>query len=126
MKKSELKQIIREEIQNILKESVKSFYYSKKEDEFSDDTKEIKKEAKEFLQQLKDKKYTWSDTAFMYFPNFVWAGGKQVFGPSIGIHVGSDTIMIRPIGTDKPLKVSDGLLQRLIQRGDIESYSMKF
>jgi len=142
MKKSELKQIIREEIskvldeskskkhkhtfENFLSEGVKSFFYSKKESEFSGATAAIKKEAKKFLQQLKDEKYTWSDTAFLYFPNFVWAGGRQVFGPSIGILVGSDTIMVRPIGTNKPLKIGDGVLQRLIQRGDLESYSMEF
>ena len=109
-----------------INEMVKSFVFSKKETEFSEEAKEIKKAAADFLDYLKKEKYTWSDTSFMYFPNFVWAGGKQVFGPSIGILVGSDTIMIRPIGAEKAFKVGDGLLQRLIQDGRIESYSMKF
>jgi hypothetical protein len=109
-----------------INEMVKSFVFSKKETEFSEDAKEIKKAAADFLDYLKKEKYTWSDTSFMYFPNFVWAGGKQVFGPSIGILVGSDTIMVRPIGAEKAFKVSDGLLHRLIQDGRIESYSMKF
>ena len=109
-----------------LNEMVKSFIFSKKEAEFSEDAKEIKKAAADFLDYLKKEKYTWSDMSFMYFPNFVWAGGKQVFGPSIGILVGSDTIMVRPIGAEKAFKVGDGLLQRLIQVGRIKSYSMKF
>jgi hypothetical protein len=112
--------------ESAINEMVKSFIYSKKEVEFPGDVKEIKKEAGEFLAYLQKERYTASQTNFMYYPNFVWAGGKQVFGPSIGILVGSDTIMIRPIGRDKPLKVSDGLLYRLIHDGRIESYTMNF
>jgi hypothetical protein len=109
-----------------INEMVRSFSLSKDEKEFKGDFKNIKNSASDFLDFLKKERYTWSDTSFMYFPNFVWAGGKQVFGPSIGILIGSDTIAIRPIGTDKVIKVGDGILQRLIQNGQIESYAMKF
>jgi len=105
---------------------IKSFVFSKDEKEFGGDAKEIKRSAADFLEFLKKERYVWSDASFMYFPDFVWAGGKQVFGPSIGILVGSDTIAIRPIGTDKVIKVSDGLLQRLVKDGRIESYNMQF
>jgi hypothetical protein len=109
-----------------INEMVKSFIYAKPETEFSENDKDIKKAASDFLQYLKDQKYTWNDMSFLYFPDFVWAGGKQKFGPSIGILIGSDTIAIRPIGTDKMLKVNDGLMYRLIQNGKLESYAFKF
>ena len=105
---------------------VRSFALSKGENEFDGDSESIKSSASEFLDFLKKERYTWSDSSFMYFPDFVWAGGKQTFGPSVGILIGSDTIAIRPIGTDKVIKVADGLLQRLIKDGQIESYNFKF
>jgi len=106
--------------------AVKSFAFSKDEKEFEGDSKEIKQTAVDFLEFLKKERYSWNDASFMYFPDFAWAGGKQVFGPSIGILVGSDTIAIRPIGTEKVIKVSDGLLQRLVKDGRLESYNMQF
>jgi hypothetical protein len=109
-----------------INEMVKSFMNSKQEKEFKGDTKNLKSEAEKFLEHLQDERYNTSNMSYMYFPNFVWAGGKQVFGPSIGILIGSDTIAVRPIGNPKVYKVGDSILHRLIKDGQIESYVMKF
>jgi hypothetical protein len=109
-----------------LNEMVKSFALSKKENDFSDDNTEIKKAAEKFLDHLQNERYNTSTMSFMYFPNFIWAGGKQVFGPSIGILIGSDTVAVRPIGNPKFYQVGDSILHRLIKDGQIESYAMKF
>jgi hypothetical protein len=114
-------------VKKILNEVVRSFAVSTPENKFTGDTKSIKKQADEFLTFLKNEKYTWSSqNYFLYFPDFKWNGGKQSYGPSIGILIGSDTIIIRFLQSGKTFKVGDGLLQKLISGGAIESYSMKY
>lgn len=109
-----------------LNEMVRSFSSAEPADKFVGDIAAIQKSANDFLEFLKRERYTWSDAAFLYFPDFVWAGGKQQFGPSVGILVGSDTIVVRPIGTDKAMKIGDGLIANLIKSKKLEAYSLNF
>lgn len=141
MKKSELRQLIKEAIKeksiakinlNKLKENfeedeniVRSFYFSKSNASL-DNKEKIKNEANHILQNLKKDNFIISTSGFLYFPNFTWAGGKQIFGRSIGFLVGSDTWVIRFMETNKSMKVNDSLLSRLIKSNILEAYKFKF
>jgi hypothetical protein len=126
MKITEFKKLIREEIRKVIKEgTVMIFYYSKKSSEIDGDVKELQKKAQEYIKAMRDKDYIISSNdSVLYFPNFTWAGGKQVFGPSFGILAGSETMLVNPIGSDRILKINEGLLVRLVKDGRIESYNL--
>jgi hypothetical protein len=126
MKKSELKTLIYEEIRNIIKEgTIMIFHYSKKPSEIDGNVKELQNKAQVFIKMARDKNYNISSSdSVLYFPNFKWAGGKQVFGPSLGILAGSETMLINPIGSDKIFKIGESLLVRFVKDGRIESYNL--
>ena len=101
------------------------FHYSKKSSEIDGDVKDLQNKAQAFIKMARDKNYNISSNdSVLYFPNFTWAGGKQVFGPSLGIKAGSDTMLINPIGSDKILKINEGLLVRFVKDGRIDSYNL--
>ena len=105
--------------------TVMIFHYSKKSSEIDGDVKELQNKAQAFIKMARDKNYNISSNdSVLYFPNFKWAGGKQVFGPSLGIKAGSDTMLINPIGSDKILKINEGLLVRFVKDGRIDSYNL--
>jgi len=126
MKASEFRKLIREEIRKVIKEgTVMIFYYSKKSSEIDGNVKELQNKAQAFIKMARDKDYIISSNdSVLYFPNFTWAGGKQVFGPSFGILAGSDTMLVSPIGSDKIMKIGESLLVRFIKDGRIESYNL--
>jgi hypothetical protein len=77
------------------------------------------------MKDARDKNYVLSSTkSVIYFPNFVWAGGKQQFGPSLGLMAGSDIMLVRPIGTDKMFKIGESLLANLVKSGKLEAYNL--
>ena len=111
--------------ENLNEGTIMSFYYSKKSSEIDGDVEELKKQSQEFIKMARDKDYNVSSSdSVLYFPNFTWAGGKQVFGPSLGILAGSETMLINPIGSDKIIKIGESLLVRFIKDGRIESYNL--
>ena len=126
MKISEFRKLIREEIRKVIKEgTIMSFYYSKKSSEIDGNVKELQNKAQAFIKMARDKNYNISSNdSVLYFPNFKWAGGKQIFGPSFGILAGSDTMLVSPIGSDKIMKIGESLLVRFIKDGRIESYNL--
>ena len=126
MKKSEFRKLIREEIRKVIKEgTIMIFHYSKKSSEIDGNVKELQNKAQAFIKMARDKDYIISSNdSVLYFPNFTWAGGKQVFGPSFGILAGSDTMLVSPIGSDKIMKIGESLLVRLVKDGRIESYNL--
>ena len=126
MNPAELRNLIREEVKKALKEgTTMSFHYSKKSSEINGNVKELQNKAQAFIKMARDKDYNISSNdSVLYFPNFKWAGGKQVFGPSLGIKAGSDTMLINPIGSDKILKINEGLLVRFVKDGRIDSYNL--
>jgi hypothetical protein len=104
---------------------IMSFHYSKKSSEIDGDVKELQSKAQEFIKMARDKDYNISSNdSVLYFPNFTWAGGKQILGPSFGILAGSDTMLVSPIGSDKIMKIGESLLVRFIKDGRIESYNL--
>ena len=122
----ELRKLIQEEVRKALKEgTTMSFHYSKKSSEINGNVKELQNKAQAFIKMARDKDYNISSNdSVLYFPNFKWAGGKQEFGPSLGIKAGSETMLINPIGSDKILKINEGLLVRFVKDGRIESYNL--
>jgi hypothetical protein len=111
--------------ENLNEGTIMSFYYSKKSSEIDGDVEELKKKAQEFIKLARDKDYNISSNdSVLYFPNFTWAGGKQVYGPSFGILAGSGTMLVSPIGSDKIGKIGENLLVRFIKDGRIESYNL--
>jgi len=126
MKISEFRKLIREEIRKVIKEgTIMSFYYSKKSSEIDGNVKELQNKAQAFIKMARDKNYNISSNdSVLYFPNFKWAGGKQILGPSFGILAGSDTMLVSPIGSDKIMKIGESLLVRFIKDGRIESYNL--
>jgi hypothetical protein len=111
--------------ENLDEGTIMSYYYSKKSSEIDGDVEELKKKAQEFIKLARDKNYNISSNdSVLYFPNFTWAGGKQVFGPSLCILAGSETMLVNPIGSDKILKINEKLLVRFIKDGRIESYNL--
>jgi len=111
--------------ENLNEGTIMSFYYSKKSSEIDGDVEELKKQAQEFIKFARDKDYNISSNdSVLYFPNFTWAGGKQVFGPSLGILAGSETMLVSPIDSDKIYKFGESLLVRFIKDGRIESYNL--
>ena len=126
MKITEFRKLIREEIRKVIAEgTIMIFHYSKKSSEIDGDVKDLQNKAQAFIKMARDKNYNISSNdSVLYFPNFKWAGGKQVFGPSLGIKAGSDTMLINPIGSDKILKINEGLLVRFVKDGRIESYNL--
>jgi len=126
MKISEFRKLIREEIRKVIKEgTIMSFYYSKKSSEIDGNVKELQNKAQAFIKMARDKNYNISSNdSVLYFPNFKWAGGKQIFGPSFGILAGSETMLVSPIGSDKIMKIGESLLVRFIKDGRIESYNL--
>jgi len=126
MKASEFKKLIREEIRKVIKEeTIMIFHYSKKSSEIDGNVKELRNKAQAFIKMARNKDYNISSNdSVLYFPNFKWAGGKQVFGPSLGILAGSETMLINPIGSDKIFKIGESLLVRFVKDGRIESYNL--
>ena len=126
MKVSEFRKLIREEVRKVIKEgTIMSFYYSKKSSEIDGNVKELQNKAQAFIKMARDKNYNISSNdSVLYFPNFKWAGGKQIFGPSLGILAGSETMLVSPIGSDKIMKIGESLLVRFIKDGRIESYNL--
>ena len=126
MKISEFKKLIREEIRKVIKEgTIMIFHYSKKSSEIDGNVKELQNKAQAFIKMARDKDYNISSNdSVLYFPNFKWAGGKQVFGPSFGILAGSETMLVNPIGSDKIMKIGESLLVRFVKDGRIESYNL--
>ena len=118
--------IIKEEVRKVIAEgTVMIFYYSKKSSEIDGNVKELQKKAQEYIKAIRDKDYIISSNdSVLYFPNFTWAGGKQVFGPSFGILAGSTTMLVSPIGTSKIMKIAESLLVRFVKDGRIESYNL--
>jgi len=110
---------------NLDEGTIMSYYYSKKSSEIDGDVEELKKKAQEFIKFARDKDYNISSNdSVLYFPNFIWAGGKQVFGPSFAILAGSGTMLVSPIGSGKIMKIGESLLVRFIKDGRIESYNL--
>jgi len=126
MKTTELRKLIREEIRKVIKEgTIMIFHYSKKSSEIDGNVKELQNKAQAFIKMARDKNYNISSNdSVLYFPNFKWAGGKQILGPSFGILAGSETMLINPIGSDKIMKIGESLLVRFIKDGRIESYNL--
>jgi hypothetical protein len=126
MKLNELRSLIQEEVRRIIKEgTIMIFHYSKKPTEIDGNVKELQNKAQEFIKTARDKNYNISSNdSVLYFPNFTWAGGKQVFGPSLGVMAGSDTVLVNPIGTTKMFKINEKLLVRFVKDGRIESYNL--
>ncbi len=89
------------------------------------DAIKLRTEADNYIKFLQSKNYTtYTGADALYFPNFVWAGGKQKLGKCIGVLVGSGTIVLSPIGENKEFKVSESLLSKLVG-GDIEAHLLK-
>jgi len=111
--------------ENLNEGTIMSFYYSKKSSEIDGNVKELQNKAQAFIKMARDKNYNISSNdSVLYFPNFKWAGGKQIFGPSFGILAGSETMLVSPIGSDKIMKIGESLLVRFIKDGRIESYNL--
>jgi hypothetical protein len=123
MKKSELRSLIREEITNILKEDSgpRAFNWAKPQSELKGNTSAIKKAGQELYQNLKSEKLNAYADAYLYFPNFTWADGKEKFGPSVAVKV-SDIFYVQSLKGGKRMKVSDGLLGHMLWRGKKEAY----
>ncbi len=120
-----------EDVENYIKEEVINegvimvYHYSKKSKEITDDVKDLKKKAQEYIKTMRDKDYNISSNdSVLYFPNFTWAGGRQEFGPSLAILAGSETMLVNPIGTDRIIKINEKMLARLIKDGRLESYNL--
>ena len=122
IKKSELNQLIREEVRKVLNEEMIKIFSLAKPYKGSDAIK-LQTEAANYIKFLQSKRYTVSTGAgALYFPDFVWAGGKQQLGKCIGVLVGSNTIVVSPIGKNKEFKVGETLLSRLMSNGTIDAY----
>ena len=67
--------------------------------------------------------HTGSDA--LYFPNFVWAGGKQQLGECIGVLAGSETIVVSPIGENKTYRFGESLLARFVKDDRIPAFLIK-
>jgi len=126
MNSQEFRKLIREEVRKVVREgTIMIFHYSKKSSEIDGNVKELQNKAQAFIKMARDKNYNISSNdSVLYFPNFKWAGGKQIFGPSFGILAGSETMLVSPIGSDKIMKIGESLLVRFIKDGRIESYNL--
>ena len=90
------------------------------------DATKLRSAADKYIKFLQSKNYnvhTGSDA--LYFPNFTWANGKQKFGNCIGVMVGSDSIMLSPIGENKKYKFSEKLLSRFVKDGRKPAFLIK-
>ena len=130
MKKSELQRIIREETRKVLKEAelhedvIRVFSYAKPYTK--PDAAQLRAKADKFITKLQDKNYnTHTGSGVIYFPDFVWAGGKQKFGECFGAMAGSETMVIQPIDSDKTFKIGESLLARLMSDGRLVGYLLK-
>ena len=104
---------------------IMSYHYSKKSKEIPGNVRDLKKKAQEYIKMARDKNYNISSNdSVLYFPNFTWAGGKQVFGPSFAILACSETMLINPIGSDRIIKISEKMIARIIKDGRLESYNL--
>jgi len=125
MKISEFKKLIKEEVRKMLKEgNIMIFSYAKPY--INSDASEIRAEADKYIEFLQSKNFnvhTGSDA--LYFPNFVWAGGKQQLGECIGVLAGSETIVVSPIGENKTYKFGESLLARFVKDGRIPAFLIK-
>ena len=84
------------------------------------DTNQLRAKADDFIKKLVAKNYTTHTGAdVIYFPEY-----KNV-GSCFGVLVGSDTIFIQPIDSDKIYKVSEELLARFMKDGRLEGYLLK-
>ena len=116
MKIQELKQIIKEEVANLLKETIMSFYYSKPFSSKSE-LKKIKPEIDSFIKQLQQKNYSAKPGEnAIYFPNY------KTYGPTVAVMVGSDSMFLKPIGSNTILRVSEKLIARKLQSGEYEGF----
>lgn len=90
------------------------------------DASKIRAEADKYIKFLQSKNFnvhTGSDA--LYFPNFVWAGGKQQLGECIGVLAGSETIVVSPIGENKVFKFGESLLARFVKDDRIPAFLIK-
>lgn len=125
MKLTQLRQLVREELTNILAESnIMVFSVSSKIDSLTGiDRQKLKHYRDKSINFARSKDYLVNTDQTLYFPNFSWSG--NIYGPSIGMLVGSDTISIHPINTTKMFQIKEALLARSIKNGKCESYSLK-
>ena len=90
------------------------------------DASKIRAEADKYIKFLQSKNFnvhTGSDA--LYFPNFVWAGGKQQLGECIGVLAGSETIVVSPIGENKTYRFGESLLARFVKDDRIPAFLIK-
>ena len=130
MKTSEFRNLIREEIRKALNKSklhegvIRVFSYAKPYTK--PDAAQLRAKADKFITKLQDKNYnTHTGSDVIYFPDFVWAGGKQKFGECFGAMAGSDTMVIQPIDSDKTFKIGESLLARFMSDGRLVGYLLK-
>jgi hypothetical protein len=121
------KQLFQELMKTPIQE-VSSFYFAEPITDLDDSQIEsAKSEAKKLIQRLKNEKYIVLGSNALYFPNFTWAVGKQEFGPSIGVLVGSETIAVSPISGEyagKVYKIGESFISRLIKSKDLTAYTI--
>jgi hypothetical protein len=117
MKKQDLKQIIREEIRKVLKEATMSFSYAKPFVGPQSELAKVKTEIDAFIKQLQQKNYSARPGGnCIYFPKY------KTYGPTVAVMVGSDTMFLKPIGSNTMLKVAEKLIARKLQSGELEGH----
>ena len=147
MNQSELKHLIRKEVRNVLNEAAASIMHSPDQKFHSSrynsiteghvqifslakpynksDAPKLRATADDYIKFLQSKNYTThTGAAAIYFPDFTWAG-KLPRQQWIGVLVGSDTMIMSPIGENREFKFGESLLSRLISGGKFNAYLLK-
>jgi hypothetical protein len=81
------------------------------------DANQLRVKADNFIKKLQAKNFTTHTGAdVIYFPEY------KSLGPCFGVLVGSSTVVIQPIDSDKVFKVGEGLLANVMKSGWVDGY----
>jgi len=84
------------------------------------DASQLRVKADNFIKKLQAKNFTTHTGAdVIYFPEY------KSLGPCFGVLVGSSTVVIQPIDSDKVFKVGEGLLANVMKSGRVDGYLLR-
>jgi hypothetical protein len=123
-KENIVRNIIREEIKAVLNKGkikediIKVFSLAKPYTK--PDASQLRVKADNFIKKLQAKNFTTHTGAdVIYFPEY------KSLGPCFGVLVGSSTVVIQPIDSDKVFKVGEGLLANVMKSGMVDGYLLR-